>query len=142
MPRRKKLTITVEPYRKLQRDRPYPVEVLELKESAEPAALLVKFRNLDPEQLGRLHEVRLPVPAYPQSPGAEYLRACRVDVDIGKIEVEVTLGAVLDVTFGPGRNDEDEIVRFAAHVSKENSIGRQPEPLDQSAAVVPAHAAE
>ncbi|MEN6335155.1 MAG: hypothetical protein ABFE01_12920 [Phycisphaerales bacterium] len=73
--------------------------------------LRVTVENLDPDQLGRIHEVKLPLPLRPGNRACAFLAACGIDATaVGTtVDLDRLTGAVVGMKYhGPGTAGAEE----------------------------------
>jgi hypothetical protein len=105
---RKSNTITVAAWPRLRKGRLYASRVKNIKLQRASNCLHVIVENLD--QLGRLHELALPLPVYPGNKAALFFVACGIDTSVGTaICLDQVLNVVVGMRFrGLGPSDSEE----------------------------------
>jgi hypothetical protein len=108
---RKNNVITVEPWSKLRPGRLYRGRVKEARVVKKSNLLHVVIENLDPRQLGRSHQIDLPLPARPGNKVGVFLEACGFTADTaGKtICLDEVVGAMVGMRYrGAAANGAEE----------------------------------
>ena len=123
---RKKNMLTVEGWSDLKKGRLYKAKVKKVDVNRESKSLHVIIDNLDPTQLGRLHELNLPLPIRPGNRTCSFLLACGIDASaVGKrICLDDIAGAIIGMKFGTVAQDGSQQVDFERI---EDSSGTQPD---------------
>jgi hypothetical protein len=127
---RKNNLITIEPWPNPKQGKLYKGFVRKVEKKAK--CIQVSVENLDPTQLGRIHEKTLLLPAHPGNGLSRFLTACGMDTDtIGTtIGPDDIAGATIGMRFGPVAQDGSQEVDFERI---EDSPGTQPEsPVEDS----------
>jgi hypothetical protein len=111
---RKKNMLTVEGWSNLKRDKLYKGKVKKVDVNKESKCLHVILDNLDPTQLGRLHELSLPLPIRPGNRTCSFLTACGIDASaVGKrICLDDITGAIVGMKFSTIAEDGSQQVDF------------------------------
>lgn len=104
-----KNTVTVEDWRKIKIGKLYKGTIM--KVVANSKHLHVVIENLDSNQLGRLHDILLPLPVRPGSRTGRFLAATGQDANtIGKhICLDDIVGAVVGMRFSTADSSDKEI---------------------------------
>ena len=121
---RKNNLITIEPWPNLKMGKLYKGIVRKVKKKAK--CNQVTIENLDPTQLGRIHEETLLLRIHPGDRTSRFLTACGMDADtIGTtIDPHDITGATIGMRFGPIAQDGSQEVDFERI---EDSQKEQPE---------------
>jgi hypothetical protein len=107
----KSQAITIGSYPEPSEGELYPGLVFHMEKKSK--ALLVRIRNLHPQQEGRVHELEFALPVLPESRAAEFLRAAGIAVAAGaRVELRGLLGKTVLMQFGPGRDGKLDVVSF------------------------------
>ncbi len=98
MPRRRKNSITIEPWPPLRSDGLYEGVIRSFYLDDASSALHVRIVNLDPEQGGRIHTVDLPLPVRPGNHTSEFLMACGLNAT--KVGTTLDLDKIVNRSVG------------------------------------------
>ena len=111
---RKKNMLTVEGWSDLKKGKLYKGKVKKVDVNKESKCLHVILENLDSTQLGRLHELSLPLSIRPGNRTCSFLTACGIDASaVGKrICLDDITGAIIGMKFGAVAQDESQQVDF------------------------------
>ena len=82
MPRQ--LSFTVCPYPDYRDGRRYRARVVRVAKSTKPSGLAVRLEHLNSDQEGRLLDIVLPLPRWPEGITAGLFRECGLDVVVGE----------------------------------------------------------
>ncbi len=86
----------------------------------------VIIENLDPAQLGRTHEIDLPLPIRPSKyhKTCSFLMACRIDANIDGANVDIndTVGVTIGMRFGDVIQDGSQQIKFE-RIEKSSNTG-------------------
>jgi len=109
---RKNNLITIEPWPNPRKGKLYKGIVRKVEKKTE--CVQVTIENVDPTQLGRIHQESLPLPARPGNRLSRFLTACGMDADaIGTtIDPHDIAGATIGMRFGPAAEDGSQEVDF------------------------------
>ena len=123
---RKKNVITIEAWPNPKKDKLYKGIVRKLDINKKAKRVRVTIENIDPTQLGRIHEKTLLLPAHPGDRTSRFLTACGIDADtIGKkIGPEDVAGVTVGMRFGAVAQDGSQEVSFERIKDSQNE---QPE---------------
>lgn len=111
MPPRKKNIVTTEAWPALKEGRLYGARVKSAAPDKAAGFLHVTIENLDPAQLGRIHELNLPLPLRPGNRVCAFLAACGVNATaVGTaVDLDRIVNIVVGMRFrGLGANDAEE----------------------------------
>jgi hypothetical protein len=89
MPRRQKNIVTTEAWPTLREGRLYRARIRSAAPDKAASALRVTLENLEPTQVGRIHELKLPLPLRPGNRVCAFLTACGIDA--------TTVGTTVDL---------------------------------------------
>jgi len=111
---RKNNLITIEPWPNPKKGKLYKGVVRKVDVDHKTKHVQVSVENLDPTQLGRIHEKTLLLPAHPGNGLSRFLTACGMDTDtIGEaIDPHDIAGATIGMRFGPVAEDGSQEVDF------------------------------
>ena len=111
---RKNNTLTIEGWSDPKKDKLYKGKVEKVDVDRKSKCLRVTIENLNPSQLGRIHEVSLPLPVRPGNRTCSFLTACGIDArTIGtKVCLDDITGAAIGMRFGAVAQDESQQVDF------------------------------
>lgn len=125
---RKNNVLTVEGWPDPKLGKLYKGRVGRIETKGKPKCLHVTIENLDPSQLGRIHDVSLPLPIRPSNKTCLFLTACGIDVStVGtKVCLDDIAGATIGMRFGSVAQDGPQQVDFE---SIEDFQSKQPETL-------------
>ena len=119
--------LVVEDFAPRKDERRYRCAVRRVTKSKSPVGLLVVLEDRDADHLGQRTEFLLPVPVRPAGTTADFLRACGLDVAVGKtVNPRSAVGANVRVQFKPSPAGTMEPVAFEPDASKEPSHDKQP----------------
>jgi hypothetical protein len=123
---RKNNVLTVEGWPDPKSGKLYKGRVKRSEATGKPKCLNVTIENLDPSQLGRIHEVSLPLPVRPGNKTSSFLTACGIDVStVGtKVCLDDIAGAIIGMRFGMVGKDGAQQVDFE---KIKDSQSKQPE---------------
>ena len=107
----RKRYITVEEWPPLRKSELYKGVVKSIASNRKGKKLDVTIENLDPTQLGRIHQLTLPLPIHPGSTTSLFLSACGTDAShIGKrVCLDDVVGATVGMIFGSDLSDDEQI---------------------------------
>jgi len=111
---RKNNVLTVEDWPDPKKGKLYKGRVGRAEAKGKPKSLHVTIENLDPSQLGRIHDVSLPLPVRPGNRTCSFLAACGIDVSAvgAKVCLHDIAGATVGMRFGAVGQDESRQVDF------------------------------
>jgi hypothetical protein len=114
MPPRKKHLVTTNSWPLLRAGRVYDIRIKGAMPDRTAGVLRVTIENLDPEQLGRPHEVRLPLPVRPGNRTCAFLGACGINATaVGTVvDLDRLAGAVVGMRVRPSPVDGSEEFDF------------------------------
>jgi len=98
MPPRKKNIITTESWPALREGRLYEARVKSAVPDKATGFLQVAIENLAPDQLGRIHKLKLPLPVRPGNRACAFLAACGIDAMA--VGTTVNLDSIANVVVG------------------------------------------
>lgn len=104
----------------------YKGRVRRIEAKGKPKRLHVTIENLDPSQLGRIHDVSLPLPVRPGNRTCLFLTACGIDVStVGtKVCLDDIAGVTIGMRFGTVAQNGSQQIGFERI---EDSQNKQPE---------------
>jgi hypothetical protein len=111
MPRRKMNIVTTEPWPAIRKGSAYQVRIKSVTLNKAAGFLQVTVENLHPEQLGRTHEAKLPLPLRPGNRTCAFLAACGIDATaVGTtVDLDRIAGIVVGMRLrGFGADDAQE----------------------------------
>lgn len=115
MPRKRELIETVQDYPPLRKKHWYPIRVLNVKAAGKPRALEVTLEHLDPQNIGRRHVARLPLPILPAGVSAEFAQACGLTVTLHEsVNLSLCIGRSIRAQFAPTEDGAWRIEAFAS----------------------------
>ena len=111
---RKNNMITIEAWPEPKRGRLYKGIVRKVDIDNKAKCVHVTIENLDPSQLGRIHDVNLPLPVRPGNKTSSFLAACGIDVNTvgAKVCLDDIIGATIGMMFGTVAQDGSQEVDF------------------------------
>jgi hypothetical protein len=111
---RKNNVLTVEGWPDPKPSKLYKGRVEKSETKGKPKCLHVTIENLDPSQLGRIHDVSLPLPVRPGNLTSSFLMACGIDVStVGtKVCLDNITDAIIGMRFGMVGKDGAQQVDF------------------------------
>ena len=111
---RKNNVLTVEGWPDPKLSKLYKGRVGRIETKGKPKCLHVTIENLDPSQLGRIHDVSLPLPLRPGNRTCSFLTACGTDVStVGtKVCLDDITGATIGMRFGSVAQDGSQQIDF------------------------------
>lgn len=116
---------TIQLWKQLSVSRDYRCLVLEIVRSTKPRGIRVTLQHLDEPQCGRTHTFDIALPLRPEGIGAEFFRACGLDIAVrGQVAPRDAIGAMIRVGFASGDGNLRP-VRFKP--KEESNHGRKPE---------------
>jgi len=135
MPRYKKNIVTTEPWPALKEGRLYKARIKTAAPDTDKAAgaLRATLENLDPTQLGRIHELELPLPLRPGNRACAFLAACGIDATAmgTTVDLDRLAGVIVGMRFrGLDANGAEEFdfgpVPVAASAAARGSSAERP----------------
>lgn len=111
---RKNNILTVEGWPKLKKGKFYKGKVKKININRKSKSLNVTIENLDPTQLGRIHDIELPLPVRPRSKAYSFISACGIDAGtIGtKICLDDLSDAIICMRFSTNQEDGIQKIDF------------------------------
>ena len=111
---RKNNTLIVEGWSDPKKGKLYKGRVTKIDVNRKSKCLNVTIENLDPNQLGRIHDVSLPLPVRPGNRTCSFLIACGIDASTAgtKICLDDIAGATIGMRFGSVAQDGSQQVDF------------------------------
>ena len=111
---RKKNILIVKAWPHLKKDKLYKGIIR--KAENETQYVDIEIENLDPTQLGRIHEINLPLPVRPSKyhRTCAFLMACGIDATIhgASIDLDETVGVTVEMRFGAVAQDGSQQIDF------------------------------
>jgi hypothetical protein len=129
---RKDNTLTIVGWSDPKKGKLYKGRVKKAEVNKKAKCLRVIIENLNPSQLGRIHEVSLPLPVRPGNRTCSFLTACGIDAGaVGtRISLEDITGATVGMRFSAPGQDGSQHVDFE---TIEDSSQTPPEsPVEES----------
>jgi hypothetical protein len=122
---RKNNILTIEGWAKLKKGKLYKGKVKKVIVNKKNKSLLVTIENLDPSQLGRIHDIELPLPVRPGSKAYPFINACGIDAGtIGtKICLDDLSDAIIGIRFSTNQEDAIQQVDFKKIEKSSNTAG-------------------
>ncbi len=121
---RKNSILTVKGWPKLKKGKLYKGIVREANKNTQNIHVLIE--NLDPTQLGRTHEMSLPLPIRPSKyhKTCSFLMACGIDAskDGANVNINDTIGANIGMRFGDVMQDGSQQIDFE-RIKKSSNTG-------------------
>ena len=112
--------LSVEDFSPRKPGRAYRAKVLNVMKNGTPPGLLILLQDLEQDQLSRQTQVVLPVPVRPAGTTADFMRACGLNVAVGKsINPRSAVGAIIRVRFGPSSEGNMVPIAFESEVPEE-----------------------
>ena len=123
---RKNNVITVEGWPDPKLGKLYKGKIRTSDVKGKAKCLHVTIENLDPSQLGRIHDVSLPLPVRPGSKTSLFLATCGIDVSIvgTKVCLDDISGTTIGMRFGSVAQNGSQQIDFERI---EDSQSKQPE---------------
>jgi len=123
---RKNNTLTIVGWSDPKKGKLYKGKVKKADVNRKSKCLRVIIENLNPSQLGRIHEVNLPLPVRPGNRTYSFLTACGIDATtVGtKVCLDDITGAAIGMRFGAVAQDGSQQVDFEGI---EDSSSTQPD---------------
>ena len=120
---RKNNVLTVEGWPDPKLGKLYKGRVGRSEAKGKPKCLHVTIENLDPNQLGRIHYVSLPLPVRPGNQTSSFLTACGIDAStVGtKVCLDDIAGATIGMRFGTVAQDGSQQVDFERIEDSQNT---------------------
>ena len=111
---RKNNTLTIVGWSDPKKGKLYKGKVEKADVDRKSKCLRVTIENLNPSQLGRIHEVSLPLPVRPGNQTCSFLTACGIDAStIGtKVCLDDIVDAAIGMRFGTVAQDGSQQVDF------------------------------
>ena len=111
---RKNNTLTIVGWSDPKKGKLYKGKVEKVDVDRKSKCLRVTIENLNPSQLGRIHEVSLPLPVRPGNRTCSFLTACGIDArTVGaKVCLDDITGADIGMRFGTIAQDGSQQVDF------------------------------
>ena len=111
---RKNNILTIEGWPKLKKGKFYKGQIKKVNINRKSKSLNVTIENLDPTQLGHIHNIELPLPVRPGSKAYSFISSCGIDA--GTIGTKICLddlnGALIGIRFNSNQNDTIQQVDF------------------------------
>ena len=98
--------LTIEGWSKLKKGRIYKDKVKRIDINRKSKSFHVTIENLDPTQLGRVHEINLPLPIRTGSKACSFISACGIDADT--VGMKICLDDVNDAIIGMRFNTDEQ----------------------------------
>jgi len=123
---RKNNTLTIVGWSDPKKGKLYKGKIEKVDVDRKSKCLCVTIENLNPSQLGRIHEVSLPLPVRPGNRTYSFLTACGIDAStVGtKVCLDDITGAAIGMRFGAVAQDGSQQVDFE---EIEDSSSTQPD---------------
>ena len=111
---RKNNTLTIVGWSDPKKGKLYKGKVEKVDVDRKSKCLRVTIENLNPSQLGRIHEVSLSLPVRPDNRTCSFLTACGIDArTVGaKVCLDDITGAAIGMRFSPVAQDGSQQVDF------------------------------
>jgi hypothetical protein len=111
---RKNNVLTVEGWPDPKLGKLYKGRVVRSEAKGKPKCLHVTIENLDSSQLGRIHDLSLPLPIRPGNRTCSFLTACGIDAStVGtKVCLDDIAGVIIGMRFGTVAQDGSQQIDF------------------------------